>query len=258
MKWLIDRSDLRTKSETEAYWSNVYDNHDYENVWSVTNDPVFNNYVVQKLTSLNISGSLAIPGCGSKSILENTIAEKCPQITEIIGTDFQRVIAHAAKNSLNPKINYKAIDTENLPQEHKNYFSAGVVVNSILSDSDAENRKMIQAIFESLKPGGYLLGFFPTVFASVDLAYLEKTRDRLDLVNIQNSTIYEPKQNATQIFYTPLRLRSILKNTGYDIVSFEIYFCDSEHFIAESKDHYSLEDEDLVIYEHFVICQKPL
>ena len=72
----------------------------------------------------------------------------------------------------------------------------------------------------------------------------------------KRSSFYEENQDAWQIFYTPLRLRKILLENKFSIVSFEVFFFDSSYAKQHSTEYYNFEDPDLMIYEHFVVLKK--
>ena len=198
---------------------------------------------------------ILVPGAGSRTGLQECLAAELPQLQRLVCSDFPDVISLGEKNFSHPLIDYRAADSTSLPWSSE--FDAAVVVNSILSDSDRENRQMLASIRETLRPEGVLVGFFPTVFASFEIASVSDDRERRATVDLERSTKYEPAQDDHQIFYTPLRLRMILREAGFEIALMEVYFLDSDYFRAEENEwnEFTIDDEDLVLYEHYVVAR---
>jgi hypothetical protein len=151
-------------------------------------------------------------------------------------------------------VRYARADTSALPWT--DFFDAIIIVNSILSESDSENRDMLKACFEALAPGGSLVGFFPTIFCALDIAILENNQEKMRNIELESSLCYERIQGAKQVFYTPLRLRRILREVGLTLVAIELFFCDSDYFSNHARRLYDIYDEDLCPYEYFVIAKK--
>jgi SAM-dependent methyltransferase len=253
-KWEINQNNTLSKEEREQYWENKHCNENYKTVWSMTDDKAVRQKIIDTLSNhINVS-KILIPGSGSKVLLQNEIAHQYPD-SFILCTDFKNVISIAEKQQNANNIKYEARDSANLGFDKE--WDVVVIVNSILSESHTENREILASCYKALKPGGILVGFFPTIFAGVDIANLESNDQRiLNYVDIKNSSFYEAKQNIWQIFYTPLRLRFLLRETGFINFRMEIFFCDSEYFINQSREYYGIDDPDLPIYEHFVIAHK--
>jgi hypothetical protein len=69
-------------------------------------------------------------------------------------------------------VEFAAKDTRNLGLESD--FDAAVVVNSVLSDCDPDNRSMLRSVHAALNPKGLLVGLFPTIFAPADIGLCEE------------------------------------------------------------------------------------
>ena len=121
----------------------------------------------------------------------------------------------AAERLQHPRVVYCGKDTKVLQLEPE--FDAAVVVNSILSDSDTDNRAMLRSVYEAIRPTGFLVGLFPTIFAAADIGFCEeRERWRLELVDLPHSRYcFDEHIGATHILYTPLRLRAILREAGF-------------------------------------------
>lgn len=254
MRFLIpDDSDRLPRSEDE-YWTAVHRDNDYGNVCSLTDDDVLRNHLVS-LVDKGGGGSVLIPGCGSRTALQNAIAET-PSVERVVCSDFQAVVDIAKDGANHAKIEYVGSRTELLPYEDE--FDFVVIVNSILSASDRANREQLEACGRALKNGGHLIGFFPTIFAALDLAVLGEDPIRRSHIDLENSTKYEPAQDAYQVFYTPLRLRLAIREAKLRLEEMSVYFLDSPYFVHHGKTwrEYVYDDDTLVVYELFVKAQK--
>jgi len=254
-KWPIAPKTVLSDAERRQYWETTHAEENYETVWSMTEDPDVRNKLTREIQAIDRYEKILVPGCGSKTVLEQQFAERLSDVREICCTDYPGVVEVARRHCQHEKIRYEARDLRHLNFDRE--WDIVAIVNSVLSESDAENRQILKSCFEALAPGGALVGMFPTIFAPIDIAYLEKTRDRLQYVDLERSSLYETKQKIWQIFYTPLRLRQILKEAGYRLEKMEIFFCDSPYFLEHSRQYYGMDDPDNVIYEFSIVARKP-
>jgi len=254
MKWAIPERSQRSIEQSAAYWEKIHQKERYNNVLSLTDDPGVCDRIAGTLRD-HKAKEILVPGAGSRTGLQERLVAELPQLQRLVCSDFPGVIALGEKNFSHPLVDYRAADSTSLPWSAE--FDAAIVVNSILSDSDRENRQMLASIRETLRPEGVLVGFFPTVFASFEIASVSNDHERQATVDLERSTKYEPAQDDHQIFYTPLRLRMILREAGFEIASMEVYFLDSDYFRAEENEwnEFTIEDEDLVLYEHYVVAR---
>jgi hypothetical protein len=252
--WDINPIAVLSKEDRERYWSNEHVESDYASVWSMTEDPAVQKTVLEELTQIN-AARILIPGCGSVATLQERIARDVKSADTILCTDFKSVVEIARKRTTSANIFYKAMDSSSIPCDES--WDAVVVVNSVLSENHSENVQMIEAFFGALKPGGLLLGFFPTVFCAMDISLAAGHVDLMSNIDSVRSSFYEKKQGMWQIFYTPLRLRKIIKDTGFIRKKFEVFFCDSDYFENHSREYYDLRDVDSHVYEHFIVAEKP-
>jgi SAM-dependent methyltransferase len=262
-KWLITKPALKT-SERKSFWEQHHA-EGYQKIYSMTDDPALRARIVSELASLRTRRKILIPGCGSKYLLERDIAEKVPGCKYVLCTDFAKVAAIAARQNRNRAIEYKGLDSAKLGITKQ--FDAVVIVNSVLSDRDAENRKIIASCFRALKPGGYLIGFFPTIFWALDIALTTKSpywraylRRHVELETFSEGAYLKGQKKSgpnTQIYYGPLLLNQILKEAGFVKRKLENYFLDSGFFVEQGKNMYGITDPDVSAYEMFVTAQRP-
>ncbi len=259
-KWLIPSSRLASEPEL---WK---EHEDYNaKVFSLTEDPTLCETLIAGIPSS--SGiKVLIPGCGSLVKLQEKLLEKLPNIEKILCTDSSQIaIQYAKENWLasklyNQTVEFAEVNSANLTEirpDWNNHFDYILVVNSVLSSQDEDNRKMIDEFYKVLKPGGKICGLFPTVFCALEIAHLVKDRASQltdGTINLAYSAIYEEKQNRSQIFYTPLRLNRIFKEAGFKRLNFEVYFCDSKYF--NTREIYGYDDPDICIWEFLVKLEK--
>jgi SAM-dependent methyltransferase len=253
-KWQIKPRNALSTVERRAYWERAHVDEDYERVWSMTADVGVRAKLVEELGAVASLKRVAIPGCGSRTLLERSLATAYPQ-AEFLCTDFRAVVEAAARRFDHPRVSY--LDRDSAHLGWRDEVDAVVVVNSILSESDAENRAILASCWQALRPGGLLVGLFPTVLATVDIASVERSEARMRLADLERSSFYEEKQGLEQIFYTPLRLRVVLREAQFELEKMEVFFCDSPYFLEHGREYYGLLDDDLVIYEHLVVARKP-
>ncbi len=252
-KWDIQHPDILNKQQRQQYWKHAHCHKNYDSVWNMTEDEGVRRKILDALTARADVSTLLILGCGSRVLLQNEIARHYPE-ADILCTYFPAVIDKAASQPNADNIRYEERDSKNLGFDGK--WDAVIVVNSILSESDAENSNILRSCCLALKTGGVLIGFFPTIFATLEIAHLKNDEKWLECIDIKKSSFYEQKQKLWQIFYTLLRLRFILREAGFAKETIEIFFCDSEYFLAHARDYYGVEDADMPLYEQFVVAYK--
>jgi SAM-dependent methyltransferase len=245
------RFDAPPQDESD-YWSDVHEQGYDETVFSVTQDPAILGEVMGVLRR-EPTRDILIPGCGSFVHLQQAIlTEMAPSLTSMVCTDFERVAAQASRALQAPQIRFEGVPTQDLPFSEQ--FDAAVVINSIVSADDALNRSMIRRIHAALRPGGRLIGLFPTVFTDVDL--LSLGHDNQPVIDVRRNLIFESAQGVWQLAYSPLRLRLILREAGFELTQMRIVFLESKAFMAQAEAQYGITDPDLPIWELLVEARR--
>lgn len=268
-RWPIEFRDSRS----ERTWTDGHPAEEYgSKVWSITGDPAVRDAIAERIVRVAPLTRILIPGCGPCIDLQNDLANRIAGVRRILCTDIspealtvaqrlQSGITRAPAGHGLCEISYEEKDSTNLGYEAE--WDAVVIVNSVLSPNDDENRAILRSCGEALRPGGALIGFFPTIFASFERTLLHEPM--LGCIDIQKSLYYEAKQEAFQIFYTPTRLRRIIKEAGLKLQSTEIFFFASEVSLRSSHEYYGLKppaddgsdlDEDLALYELLLVATK--
>jgi Methyltransferase domain. len=254
-KWLLDsEKKLLEICYEESKWDQIH-NSGYL-IWSVSSDTKLQKKIIFELKNIS-HNKILILGCGSNVSLQNKICEQIQDIKEVVCTDFHTPIQIAKKQKNNDKIIYIAMDSRNLILEDE--FDVVISVNSILSPIDIDNRKMIHSCYRALKSEGVMLGLFPTILCKIETESIERKFNRLKRKLLQNKTYEDLIEKMTlgdQLFYSPLFLRRIFIEKHFQIKNFEIFFFDSDEAKAQTKKYYVITDEDILIYEFFLVANK--
>ncbi len=115
----------------------------------MTEDPVLRSKLISEIEAIPNHGKVLIPGCGSRVVLQNQIAESLQNIQEVCCTDFADVVVAAKQHNNHPRIRYEARNSQNLGYEDQ--WDVVVNVNGILSERDEENRDILDSCFKALK-----------------------------------------------------------------------------------------------------------
>lgn len=253
-KWPILFDDNLTAAEKAKLWEGQHQDGYSRKVWSVTQDSAIRQKLISKIRHFSNVSRILVPGCGSEVYLQNDLATQLSGIQNVTCTDYPAVVALASDKTNNSLITYEARDSSNLGWE--NEWDVIIVVNSVLSSSDEENRRILRSFCDALRPGGAVIGYFPTIFAAFEISTLDPAAIT-GSIDVRKCVFYEERQRMHQIFYTPLRIRRILKEAGLRLAELELVFFDGkEHFVDHSKDYYGLDDPDLAVYEMLIVAIK--
>lgn len=255
-KWLINPKEKMSEREREEYWTREHGNDEFnDNVWGINDDKRFLSKITAELNGFPRRKSILIPGCGSRNELQNHLAENASGVERIVCCDFEKIVEIPRAKNRSEKISYEAKNSTRLGYEGE--FDIVLVVNSLISESDEENRDIVRSCSAALAADGVFVAIVPTINAAVEIATLDKSKKQwLEFIDAEKFSIYEPNQKLWQTFYPPIMLRRILRETGLKTAKMEVMFFDSPEMLEKSKRHYGIEEEDVVIYELFVVAQK--
>jgi hypothetical protein len=250
MKWPIPGGDGWSQDQRREYWEGEHRDNDYADVFSISQDEVV---IAPCLDVVRRRGarSVMVVGCGSNVALQQAVADRAPGVQRVTCVDFPGVVQVAAARTDDPRIEYVGADVGR--------DGCGVTadvalsINSVLSDSDAENRAILRSIRAALPEGGALAGTFPTILTVVDLGWLQPGHALLDQVDMAENRFTERIQGLTQIFYTPVRLRMVMAEAGLRVDRMAVLFLDSPALADQARGYYGLgDDPDIVAWELFV------
>lgn len=254
-KWLVPDPQPGLREKQQHEWEELYQRGSLDKVMSLVEDEAAMNLVLEALKRQSECRDILIPGCGTRVALQRVIVETGPETLKVTCTDYAGVVGTCAEAFSHERVRYVDADTTRLPWDSA--FDAVLIVNSIVSGSDSENRDMLESCSRALRPGAVLIGFFPTIFCALDIALLEGNADKMLNIDLARSLCYEEVQDVSQVFYSPLRLRRILHESGLRVELMSVFFCDSDYFSSEGRRLYDIFDEDLAPYEFFVVATKP-
>lgn len=239
----------------EAYWEKTHE-EGYD-VFSLTQDQKLRDRIVEELRDLPEGSEILLQGCGSLGILERDLADRLERCSRIVCNDFKHVVKiPEQKNRDVPRVTYNGMDSRNLGEQFPNRFDAVVIVNSVIAETDEENLDILRACREALKPGGRVVGFFPSLLCPLDIAAVSGN-SKLGEVDLKKGQVSDPVQGVTETTYTSITLRQVLRKAGYVLDRVEIYYFDSDFFVEQAGKMYDLGDPEVPVYEHLVLAHKP-
>ncbi len=249
-KWPIPGDDGMTQKARRAYWEAEHRDNDYEGVFTVSQDEVVVSRCVE-VAERRGSRTVLIAGCGSNVSIQRALLDRVATVECVVGVDFPGVVEVAATRMDDPRARWVGADiaTDGCGEQ----ADLIITINSVLSDSDEENRSLLRAFREAMPDGGALAGLFASIHAPLEMGYLQPDRAILDQVNLEECRFAERQQGITQIFYSPLRLRAVLAEAGFRLDRMEVVFLDSPELAQQARDYYGLgTDPDVMAWELFV------
>ena len=94
-KWPISGGDGMSQDERRAYWESEHADHDYEGVFSISQDEGVIGPCIDAITRRGCR-RVIVAGCGSNVALQQAIVERVPQVESVTGVDFPGVVEVAA------------------------------------------------------------------------------------------------------------------------------------------------------------------
>jgi len=239
-----------TQEARRAYWESEHRDNDYEGVFTVSQDEVVISRCVE-VAARRGSRTVVVAGCGSNVSIQQALLDRVPGVECVVGVDFPGVVEVAAGRLDDPRARWVGADIAT--QGCGETADLVITINSVLSDSDDENRGLLAAFRDAVPPGGVLAGLFASILAPLEMGYLQPDGAILDQVNLEECRFAERKQGITQIFYSPLRLRMVLAEAGFRLDRMEVVFLDSPELAQQARDYYGLgTDPDVMAWELFV------
>jgi SAM-dependent methyltransferase len=252
--WRTPESSARTQSERRAWWEAEHRDHDYGNVFSITEDEKLLAEVIEAAGPDRDAELIVVPGCGSRTNFERALVVAYPS-AQIHAIDFPDVVKIAAERFEHPRVHYSGGDIAEL--ELDGVADAVFHLHSVVSDSDEENRAILASSARALRPGGVLVGLFGSPYEVAEMGVLTGDEELITAVDLQTGLV-QGLDDTYQLFYGPIRLRHILREAGLELSRFALRFHDTEVFRAQDSQRYDRSEPDLVMYGHLVTAHRPV
>ena len=116
--WVIPppQGDGCSPIDARDYWERRHGVLQYENVYSVTEDPGFRAKVMTLLSGVIDPlrpSRILVPGCGTKGLLEQDLVASF-QATSVLATDYPGVARAAAARLQHPRVGFAGKDSRHL------------------------------------------------------------------------------------------------------------------------------------------------
>jgi len=250
-RWLIP-DHAGPRQDPSAYWVKEHDERGYETTFSVGEDARLTNSIVDEVLRACPCRDVLVPGCGSRTALQETLLSRAAADLRVTATDFEAVVAMAARRFSHPRLTYASLEAT---PPFRQAFDVVVAVNVLVMDSDLANRELIESWAQALRRGGTLVLLAPLLFCGLDLVLLSEREDLRRCLDLEGSSWLEEEQGIRQIEYSPLRMRRVLKEAGLRLTDLRVAFLDGPSSREQSRLHYALDDDDLLVYEQIVVAR---
>lgn len=248
-RWLIPEP--AEGQDRKEYWVGVHSEHQYGDVFSVTEDDAVRRQIVAAVLDAPGSRELLVVGCGSRVVLQQDLIASTGDDTKITATDYQGVVELAQAQYSHPRLRYVALEDQEV---FENRFDVVVAINVMISDSDRENRRLLAEWSTALVRHGRLVALAPILSAGYELGTLGDRPDLLQCLQCNESRWTEKHQGITEIEYLPLRVRRILKEVGLGLLELRIVFFEGPGSRRQTLVHYGIDDDDLLVYEQLMVA----
>lgn len=250
-RWIVPDK-VGSEDDRQAYWEHAHGEADYESVFSVGEDENVRRAIMEELRRAEPLREILIAGCGSRIDLQKEVLEKVTD-AQVTATDFDKVIALARARYVHPRLRYVALESG---ERFDGRFDVVIAINVLVMSRDRANRDLLDEWAAALSPGGRLVALTPALFCGLDLGLLSERADIYECVDIEGSAWIERHQGIRQIEYSPLRLRRIVKEAGLRLESLRLVFLEGRSSREQSRLHYGIVDDDLIVYEQLVVAKR--
>jgi SAM-dependent methyltransferase len=247
-RWLLP-DPTGPRRDDKGYWETEHRGHDYESTFSVGEDQALTDAVIHEALSSSPRKDILIAGCGSRIDLQRALLTHAPRDAQVVATDFAAVIALSRDRFSHPRLTYAALEST---PPFAQAFDIVIAVNVLVMDSDLANRELVRSWARALRYGGRLILLAPVLFCGQDLALLTGRRDLWDCLDLERSSWLERRQGKSEVEYSPLRLRRVLREAGLRMTDIRLVFLEGASSREQSRVAYGLDDDDLLVYEQLV------
>ena len=248
-------SNLKIHRKGSEAWDPLADAY-REKVYSITSFPEKVARILETIRQINREQiRILIVGCGSEIYLQKAILNEFSD-AQIVATDWSKKMLRVSRSNFNDnRLTYVRADTCNLPSSWKKSFDIVLTTNSIIPETRTEIAEMYSSIFKTLRPGGKLVGYFPSYEACEDAAAeYPEIKDLLipDICGLNDTT-------GPQCFHTRDALRAELGEAGFNNLRVTKIGAESPEEMKTLTDLYKVPPEliEEVWHEFFVAAEKP-
>ncbi len=153
------------RTSAQKKWEGIYGQQAYdETIVSVSASQKLHDDLRRAIEGFGLRrGSIIlIHGCGTDINIPNLVAE-FDSVRKVVCVDFPGVVEHVDTSRLRfpQKIEYVGMDATHLSERYKNVFDAVISINSLVDKTRAGNQALIDEIFKSTKPDGFMYATLP-------------------------------------------------------------------------------------------------
>ncbi len=250
-KWLIPGA-LVPARDVRLYWERAHSSADYETTFSVGDYNGVRLAFAEQLARSSPRVRVLLAGCGSRTTMQEHMLA-CFQDIHITATDYESVIRLARERFQHPRLRYAALEQDELD---RGSFDLVLAVNVLVMSTDIANRELMREWAQMLRPGGRLIALVPYLYCGHELAALSGSPELRACLDLERSTWTERRQGYSEVEYAPLRLRRITKEAGLELRDLSIVFLESPSSRRQTREHYGLGDQDLLVYELLLTAQR--
>lgn len=239
---------MKNRIEEKQLWEEIHKESGYSSrIFSLLDSDLVLNKFRMELSRLVVESRpirILIPGCGSNINLQKCCYNVFGDNAQIDALDWsEEAIKLSAQQTagLGLRITYINQSYYELSIDDSTY-DVIVLANAIVSESESNNESAVKNLTRLLKPGGVLLGLFPSPFNMLDYSLTNPDAHHWicdGKVDVNKRQIHEDG-DTTQRFFSPLELYMLLKRTGLYVKAFELFFYDDETFARQISELYHI------------------
>lgn len=245
-------------------WEETHGKFGYsKKVFSLLDSSLVINKFTQELMPFQNKAEMKvlIPGCGSNVNLQLCCNKVLGNNTFIYALDWSKEAIDISKR----KTDILGIEVKYINQSYydlslnPSFYDIIIMSNAIVSESHENNVTALKNLTNLLKPGGSLLGLFPSPFNMLDYALTNNDAKKWLIdgtVNVKERRIYE-KKFGSQRFFSPLELYILFKKINCQVEKFELFFYDDDNFANQIASLYNLKyNSNFCFWGYFINSKK--
>lgn len=232
-------------------WNDIAKDYSKE-VYSITQWKEKRSRIIDRLSD---GLHILIIGCGSEVYLQKEILEKYPNSTIVLSDYFEEMLNVSRDKFNHPNLAFAQEDMISIAYSEE--FDVVITTNSVLMPTIADNNRVFENLFKSLKIGGMLIGYFPSYDSVLNSLSQDDSLSKFFLIDNKEQALFDGVDGSTQSFHS---MESLKKNLSTYSHSIDKVSCsESEEEFSHFKDLYgSLLSDNLIrqVFEYFVVAIK--